>query len=197
MNTSNNYSELKKPSWAPPGRLFGPVWMVLYIIIFVSFGYVIYLYFRNIIPFYFTYTKLKLNRIILNSILFFSIFKIHTILPVFSWLIKIFLFKKYCLNIWKGIYTHALCFWNGCLRPGGTCYLPRAYRITNWEKRIDERYRKGAGTYVWWHSIQGFWTGKSRRTGSICRCSGLERANERIPPYPDLSWFPHHDGTFR
>ena len=51
MKTSNNYSELKKPSWAPPGRLFGPVWMVLYIIIFISYGYVIYLYFRDIIPF--------------------------------------------------------------------------------------------------------------------------------------------------
>jgi tryptophan-rich sensory protein len=51
MNTSNNYYEFKKPSWAPPGKLFGPVWMVLYIIIFISYGYVIYLYFRNIIPF--------------------------------------------------------------------------------------------------------------------------------------------------
>jgi len=51
METSNYYKELKKPSWAPPGRLFGPVWMVLYIIIFISFGYVVYLYFKNIIPF--------------------------------------------------------------------------------------------------------------------------------------------------
>jgi tryptophan-rich sensory protein len=51
MKTSNNYIEFKKPSWAPPGRLFGPVWMVLYIIIFISYGYVIYLYFRNTIPF--------------------------------------------------------------------------------------------------------------------------------------------------
>jgi len=51
MKTSNNYKELKKPSWAPPGRLFGPVWMVLYIIIFISYGYVVYLYFRNIIYF--------------------------------------------------------------------------------------------------------------------------------------------------
>ena len=51
MATSSYYKELKKPSWAPPGRLFGPVWMVLYIIIFISFGYVIYLYFKDIIPF--------------------------------------------------------------------------------------------------------------------------------------------------
>ena len=51
MTTSNYYKELKKPSWAPPARLFGPVWMVLYIIIFISFGYVIYLYFKDIFPF--------------------------------------------------------------------------------------------------------------------------------------------------
>ena len=51
MATSSYYKELKKPSWAPPGRLFGPVWMVLYIIIFISFGYVVYLYFKDIIPF--------------------------------------------------------------------------------------------------------------------------------------------------
>ena len=51
MATSNYYKKLKKPSWAPPGRLFGPVWMVLYIIIFISFGYVVYLYFKDIISF--------------------------------------------------------------------------------------------------------------------------------------------------
>lgn len=51
MATSTYYKELKKPSWAPPGRLFGPVWMMLYIIIFISYVYVVYLYFRNIIPF--------------------------------------------------------------------------------------------------------------------------------------------------
>ncbi|MCJ7665573.1 MAG: tryptophan-rich sensory protein [Actinobacteria bacterium] len=51
METFNYYKELKKPSWAPPSRLFGPVWMILYIIIFVSFGYVVYLYFKDIISF--------------------------------------------------------------------------------------------------------------------------------------------------
>ena len=51
METSNYYKKLKKPIWAPPGRLFGPVWTGLYIIIFVSFGYVVYLYIKNIIPF--------------------------------------------------------------------------------------------------------------------------------------------------
>ena len=51
MATSKYYKELKKPSWAPPARLFGHVWMVLYIIIFISFGYMIYLYFKDIFPF--------------------------------------------------------------------------------------------------------------------------------------------------
>lgn len=51
METTNYYKELKKPSWSPPSRLFGPVWGVLYIIIFISFGYVVYLYFRNNISF--------------------------------------------------------------------------------------------------------------------------------------------------
>jgi len=41
-NTSDWYSRLKKPSWSPPAWLFGPVWMILYIIITVSFGTVFY-----------------------------------------------------------------------------------------------------------------------------------------------------------
>lgn len=36
------YSQLIKPSWAPPSWLFGPVWSVLYALIFVSFGTVFY-----------------------------------------------------------------------------------------------------------------------------------------------------------
>lgn len=38
MNSYVDYSQLKKPTWSPPGWLFGPVWTVLYILITLSFG---------------------------------------------------------------------------------------------------------------------------------------------------------------
>lgn len=51
MNTYTWYQTLLKPTWAPPGWLFGPVWSVLYVIIALTFGYVGYLYFKGVIPF--------------------------------------------------------------------------------------------------------------------------------------------------
>ena len=42
MNTYNWYSQIIKPSWAPPSWVFGPVWAVLYTIIAISFGTVFY-----------------------------------------------------------------------------------------------------------------------------------------------------------
>lgn len=42
MNTYEWYSQLIKPTWSPPSYLFGPVWTILYAIIFVSFGTVFY-----------------------------------------------------------------------------------------------------------------------------------------------------------
>lgn len=50
MNTYDWYSQLIKPSWSPPSWLFGPVWTVLYAIIFISFGKVFLLAFQKQIP---------------------------------------------------------------------------------------------------------------------------------------------------
>lgn len=50
MNTYNWYSQLIKPTWAPPSWIFGPVWTVLYVIIAVTFGTVFYKAFTKEIP---------------------------------------------------------------------------------------------------------------------------------------------------
>ena len=50
MNTYNWYSQLIKPTWAPPSYLFGPVWSVLYILIIISFGKVFLLTWQRSLP---------------------------------------------------------------------------------------------------------------------------------------------------
>jgi tryptophan-rich sensory protein len=51
MNNYVNYSELIKPTWAPPSWIFGPVWSVLYIMIAISFGTVVKMFVQKQIPF--------------------------------------------------------------------------------------------------------------------------------------------------
>ncbi len=51
MTTYNWYSQLIKPTWAPPSWIFGPVWSVLYLGIAISFGKVFLMFFRKEIPF--------------------------------------------------------------------------------------------------------------------------------------------------
>lgn len=48
--TTSWYSQLIKPTWAPPSWLFGPVWSVLYVLIAVSFGTVFYKVFTKQLP---------------------------------------------------------------------------------------------------------------------------------------------------
>jgi tryptophan-rich sensory protein len=44
------YQELVKPSWAPAAPVFGIVWSILYPIIIVAYGYVIYRVVRGEFP---------------------------------------------------------------------------------------------------------------------------------------------------
>jgi translocator protein len=50
MDTYSSYQTLLKPSWAPPSWAFGPVWSVLYIIIAVSFGKVLWMVWKKELP---------------------------------------------------------------------------------------------------------------------------------------------------
>ena len=45
------YGQLIKPFFAPPAYLFGPVWTVLYVVIAISFGYVLVQALKRRLPF--------------------------------------------------------------------------------------------------------------------------------------------------
>ena len=66
MENYTQYGNYRKPSWAPPPWLFAPVWSILYVLIAISFGYVVILYARQLIPF------LVLVPFILNLIFNFA-----------------------------------------------------------------------------------------------------------------------------
>ncbi|MFH1667603.1 MAG: TspO/MBR family protein [Candidatus Komeilibacteria bacterium] len=47
MESYNWYSQLIKPTWSPPGWIFGPVWSVLYVLIAISFSKVFYMLYQK------------------------------------------------------------------------------------------------------------------------------------------------------
>jgi len=79
MQNYEMYQTMLKPEWSPPGWLFGPVWTVLYVLIIISYGYVIWQVFQKhlswtiLIPFViniianvlFTYLRFTQNNLLL------------------------------------------------------------------------------------------------------------------------------------
>jgi len=104
MDSYRWYLQLKKPPWAPPASLFGPVWSVLYLIIFVSFGFVFFNAATSTIPlvvavpfalnlvfnFSFTYFQFGLKNNLLASVdillvLITLVWSLIAIWPYLSW----------------------------------------------------------------------------------------------------------------
>jgi benzodiazapine receptor len=44
------YTNYKRPKWSPPSWLFAPVWTILYILIAISYGYVVYALIYKALP---------------------------------------------------------------------------------------------------------------------------------------------------
>ncbi len=105
MDQKKYYQKTKRPSWAPPSWLFGPVWSVLYILIFISFGSVFNKWLKGdigfivVLPFIlnilfnilFTPIQWKLKSNLLASIdIFFMlltlIWAMISISPYYSWI---------------------------------------------------------------------------------------------------------------
>lgn len=101
MNTFSWYERLKLPNWAPPSYIFGPVWTILYALIFISFGRVFYEIINGKIP------KVLLIPLILNLVLNFSFSPVQFQLRNYL-LASIIIFLMIVTLIWAmiGIYKY-------------------------------------------------------------------------------------------
>ncbi len=50
MKSREFYRSIRKPRWAPPAKIFSPVWTFLYVVIAASYGYVAYAFFAGGMP---------------------------------------------------------------------------------------------------------------------------------------------------
>lgn len=100
MDTYNWYSQLIKPFWAPPSWLFGPVWTILYAIIFISFGTVFYRAFTDklaciiVLPF-------VLNLIFNFSFTYFQFGLKNNLLAAIDILLVLITLIWALISIWK------------------------------------------------------------------------------------------------
>ena len=104
-NSSIWYETLSKPTWSPPSYLFGPVWSLLYTIIFITYATVFYKIYTKEIPlivalpfvlnlifnFAFTYFQFGIKNNILASIdiifiLITLIWALISIYPYIKWI---------------------------------------------------------------------------------------------------------------
>ena len=101
------YRQLAKPAWAPPARVFGPVWAVLYVGIVFTFGAAAFMFAKSqiswlvLLPFFLNIVfnvaftplqfKLKNNYLALLDIflvlltLIWALLKIYPFAPWISW----------------------------------------------------------------------------------------------------------------
>ncbi len=102
-STTSRYINLRKPSWAPPGWVFGPARTVLYIMIIISFGKVFILTLQQEIGFMIALPFLL--NLIFNFIFSFFQFKLkNNILATIDILLILFTIIRCMQSIYP--YVH-------------------------------------------------------------------------------------------
>jgi len=104
MKTARQYLDYKKPTWAPPSWLFGPVWSVLYVLIAVSYLYVGYLFLVHEVSF------LVLLPFVLNLIFSFAYVPVQFGLKSFA-LATLDIFLVLGTLIWSLVVIYPVAAW--------------------------------------------------------------------------------------